>query len=400
MSETSKTVAAAAEPVGDAAPGSPAVRLIGLRRRYDEVVAVDGIDLEIGDGEFFSLIGPSGCGKTTTLRMIAGLVEPSEGRIEVHGRDVTDVRAHKRPVNTVFQQYALFPHLTVFENVAFGLRERRAPKPEISRRVAEMLEIVGLRGRERYRPSQLSGGQQQRVALARSLILDPEVLLLDEPLGALDLKLRKALQLQLKRIQHEVGITFVYVTHDQEEAFFMSDRVAIMRDGRIEQLGTPRDVYERPRTEFVADFVGAANRLQATIVAVLGDGRYDAEVIGVGRVQANGVEGLRPGDDVRAVVRPEAISTGTPQPGEAGISARLTDIAYLGHHVSCVAHTDQGGQLAVSMPQAHVSLSVGADCMFRWPFEAIWLLAADPGILDRGTTSGAAPTTEDDAGLQ
>ena len=233
---------------GGAGASGPAVRLISLRRTYGDVQAVDGIDVEIGDGEFFSLIGPSGCGKTTTLRMIAGLVEPSEGRIEVHGRDVTALRPHRRPVNTVFQQYALFPHLNVFENVAFGLRERRAGGAEITTRVSEMLELVGLTGRERNRPSQLSGGQQQRVALARSLVLRPEVLLLDEPLGALDLKLRKQLQLQLKRIQHEVGITFVYVTHDQEEAFFMSDRVAIMRDGRIEQLGTPRDVYQRPAT--------------------------------------------------------------------------------------------------------------------------------------------------------
>ena len=228
------------------------------------------------------MIGPSGCGKTTTLRMIAGLVEPSEGRIEVHGRDVTGLRPHKRPVNTVFQQYALFPHLNVFENVAFGLRERKVAGAEVSRRVGEMLELVGLTGRERSRPSQLSGGQQQRVALARSLVLRPEVLLLDEPLGALDLKLRKQLQLQLKRIQHEVGITFVYVTHDQEEAFFMSDRVAIMRDGRIEQLGTPRQVYERPASEFVAEFVGASNRIPATMVAVSDDGAYEAEAEGVG----------------------------------------------------------------------------------------------------------------------
>jgi len=391
MMETSTTVAGSGDPVRDAG-GHTAVKLIGLRRRYDEVVAVDGVDLEIGDGEFFSLIGPSGCGKTTTLRMIAGLVEPTDGRIEVHGRDVTDVRPHKRPVNTVFQQYALFPHLTVFENVAFGLRERRAPKEEIARRVAEMLEIVGLQGRESYRPSQLSGGQQQRVALARSLILDPEVLLLDEPLGALDLKLRKALQLQLKRIQHEVGITFVYVTHDQEEAFFMSNRVAIMRDGKIQQLGTPRDVYERPRTEFVADFVGAANRLEATIVAVLDDGRYEAEVTGVGRVQAAGVGGLQPGGDARAIVRPEAISTGTIQPGEAGISARLTDIAYLGHHVACVAHTTDGGLLSISIPQAHASLTVGADCTFRWPFEAIWLVAAEGEVAPGATPAGQADT--------
>jgi spermidine/putrescine transport system ATP-binding protein len=377
MTELSPAVTGSSDRAKDDGRAAPAVKLIGLRRRYDEVVAVDGIDLEIGDGEFFSLIGPSGCGKTTTLRMIAGLVEPSEGRIEVHGRDVTSVRPHRRPVNTVFQQYALFPHLSVFENVAFGLRERRTSKDEIRRRVAEMLEVVGLQGRDRHRPSQLSGGQQQRVALARSLILDPEVLLLDEPLGALDLKLRKALQLQLKRIQHEVGITFVYVTHDQEEAFFMSNRVAVMHDGQIKQLGTPRDVYERPRTEFVADFVGASNRLEATIVGPGDDGRYDADVAGVGRVRAAGVEGLQAGEEVRAIVRPEAISTGAPQANEAGISARLTDIAYLGHHVSCVAQTANGRQLAISMPQVGVRLEVGVDCMLRWPFEATWLLPAE-----------------------
>ena len=232
-------------PRSRASPGGPrcrwGYRLTGAcGATTGDLHAVDGVDLEIGDGEFFSLIGPSGCGKTTTLRMIAGLVEPTDGRIEVHGRDVTALRAHKRPVNTVFQQYALFPHLNVFENVAFGLRERRTAAKDIKQRVGEMLELVDLAGRDRNRPSQLSGGQQQRVALACSLVLGPEVLLLDEPLGALDLKLRKALQLQLKRIQHEVGITFVYVTHDQEEAFFMSDRVAIMRARlRIEQLGTP-----------------------------------------------------------------------------------------------------------------------------------------------------------------
>jgi spermidine/putrescine transport system ATP-binding protein len=377
MTELSSAVAGPGDLAREDGRNAPAVKLIGLRRRYDEVVAVDGIDLAIGDGEFFSLIGPSGCGKTTTLRMIAGLVEPSEGRIEVHGRDLTAVRPHRRPVNTVFQQYALFPHLNVFENVAFGLRERRTSKAEIKRRVAEMLEVVGLQGRDRHRPSQLSGGQQQRVALARSLVLDPEVLLLDEPLGALDLKLRKALQLQLKRIQHEVGITFVYVTHDQEEAFFMSNRVAVMHDGRIEQLGTPRDVYERPQTEFVADFVGASNRLDATIIAARDGGHYEAEVAGVGRVRAAGVEGLRAGEGVRAIVRPEAISTGAPQADEAGISARLTDIAYLGHQVACVAQTANGRQLAMNIPQAHVKLEVGTDYVLRWPFDAIWLLPAE-----------------------
>src|SRR6266516_4909779 len=260
-----------------------AVSLIGLRRTYGSVVAVDRIDVEIADGEFFSMIGPSGCGKTTTLRMIAGLVEPTEGRIEVHGRDVTLLRPHKRPVNTVFQQYALFPHMTIFENVAFGLRERKVARGEITRRVGEMLELVDLTGRDRAKPAQLSGGQQQRVALARSLVLRPEVLLLDEPLGALDLKLRKQLQLQLKGIQNEVGITFLYVTHDQEEALTMSDRLAVMRHGTIEQIGAPEDVYERPTTEFVAAFLGASNLLDGEVVE-RGDEMAQVKVDGGGTV--------------------------------------------------------------------------------------------------------------------
>ncbi len=355
--------------------GRPAVRLIGLRRTYGDVAAVDGIDIEVGDAEFFSLIGPSGCGKTTTLRMIAGLVEPSEGRIEVHGRDLTHVRPHRRPVNTVFQQYALFPHLSVFENIAFGLRERHMGRAEIVQRVGEMLELVGLEGRERYKSTHLSGGQQQRVALARSLVLRPEVLLLDEPLGALDLKLRKALQLQLKRIQREVGITFIYVTHDQEEAFFMSHRVAIMSDGRIEQLGTPRDVYEHPQTEFVADFVGASNRMAATIVACHENGIYEADIDDIGRVRAPGVSALHPGQDACAIVRPEAILPQPPEPARAGVSARIVDLAYLGHHVSCVLETSAGAQLAMRMTQPRSALAVGQQFEVSWPFDAIWLLA-------------------------
>ena len=240
----------------------PAIALEQLERHYGELTAVAGIDLEIADGEFFSLIGPSGCGKTTTLRIVAGLETPSSGKVSVRGQDVTDVPAFKRPVNTVFQHYALFPHLNVFENVAFGLKERKVSRGDTARRVTEMLELVGLTGREKARPKQLSGGQQQRVALARSLVLEPAVLLLDEPLGALDLKLRKQMQMVLKQIQREVGITFVYVTHDQEEAFSMSDRVAIMDKGKIEQIGDPVDTYRRPQTLFVADFVGASNRFE------------------------------------------------------------------------------------------------------------------------------------------
>jgi spermidine/putrescine transport system ATP-binding protein len=377
MSEPTAS-AVTAEPAAPATPPrAPAVRLLGLQRHYGEVVAVDGIDVEIGDGEFFSLIGPSGCGKTTTLRMIAGLVDPTAGRIEVHGRDVTALRPHRRPVNTVFQQYALFPHLNVFENVAFGLRERRTPSGEISTRVTEMLELVGLSGRERNRPSQMSGGQQQRVALARSLILRPEVLLLDEPLGALDLKLRKQLQLQLKRIQREVGITFVYVTHDQEEAFFMSDRVAIMRDGRMEQVGSPRDVYQRPATEFVAEFVGASNRIPATIVAAETDGAYRAELEGLGPVRVAGVPGLAPGQSASAIVRPEAITAGPVPAGHVGVSARIVDLAYLGHQISCLAESDDGPQIAVSVYEARAPVAVGETHQLSWPPSAMWLVARD-----------------------
>ena len=377
MSDVSTTEPRIAGDAGDGEVRGPAVRLIALARSYGDVRAVDGIDIEIGDGEFFSMIGPSGCGKTTTLRMIAGLVSPSEGRIEVHGRDVTALRPHRRPVNTVFQQYALFPHLNVFENVAFGLRERRTSKKEVASRVAEMLELVDLVGREQHRPSQLSGGQQQRVALARSLVLRPEVLLLDEPLGALDLKLRKQLQLQLKQIQQEVGVTFVYVTHDQEEAFFMSDRVAIMREGRIEQMGTPRDVYQTPATEFVAEFVGASNRLPAEIVTVAGDGAYEAAAAGVGTFRARGVPGLKVGQSACAIVRPEAISAEPAVGDRSGLTATVVDLAYLGHQVSCQLEVPGGAQLSMTQREQQQPLEAGRSYELSWRLEDVWLLARD-----------------------
>jgi spermidine/putrescine transport system ATP-binding protein len=241
------------------------VRLDRVTKRFGDVTAVDDLRLDIERGEFFSLLGPSGCGKTTTLRMIGGFEEPTVGTIYLGGRDVTDLPAYRRDVNTVFQSYALFPHLTVYENVAFGLRRKKVAKRQIHLRVLEALRLVDLPGFERRKPSQLSGGQQQRVALARALINRPQVLLLDEPLGALDLKLRKQMQLELKRIQHEVGITFLYVTHDQEEAMTMSDRIAVMRMGEIEQIGAPKDVYENPATEFVAGFLGASNLLEGEV---------------------------------------------------------------------------------------------------------------------------------------
>ena len=252
----------------------PAIGLDGVAKEFhsrgEVIAAVRGIDLTIRKGEFFSMLGPSGCGKTTTMRMIAGFEEPTRGTVRLDGRDVTGAPPNKRDVNMVFQSYALFPHMSVFENVAFGLRRKSVPKEKISRQVGEMLEIVDLTGREQRRPRELSGGQQQRVALARALVNHPKALLLDEPLGALDLKLRQAMQVELKRIQREVGITFVYVTHDQNEALTMSDRIAVMNDGVIEHLGPPREIYEHPATRFVAGFIGTSNLLTGTLARVTG----------------------------------------------------------------------------------------------------------------------------------
>jgi putative spermidine/putrescine transport system ATP-binding protein len=250
------------ERAGDAFSEAAAVRLDGVRKAYGDVVAVDGVDLEIRAGEFFTLLGPSGSGKTTTLRLIAGFERPDAGRIELGGSDVGDRPPYDRDVNTVFQDYALFPHMTVAQNVEYGLRVKHIPKAQRSKRAEEALGIVQLAGLGGRKPAQLSGGQQQRVALARAIVNSPRVLLLDEPLGALDLKLRQGMQIELKRIQRDVGITFVYVTHDQEEALTMSDRIAVFNHGRIEQIGSPLDVYERPATEFVSGFVGVSNVLE------------------------------------------------------------------------------------------------------------------------------------------
>jgi spermidine/putrescine transport system ATP-binding protein len=276
------------------------VELVDLVKRFGEVTAVDGISVDIPAGEFFSLLGPSGCGKTTTLRMIAGFERPDSGRILLDGRDMAQTPPHRRPVNTVFQSYALFPHLNVRDNVAFGLRFQNVPKEEAHRQVATVLGLVRLAGFEERRPTQLSGGQQQRVALARALILNPDVLLLDEPLGSLDAKLRKALQLELKSIQEEIGITFVYVTHDQEEALTMSDRLAVMSEGRVVQVGPPREVYEEPADAYVADFLGVSNLMDAR---GLGGGR-----VRVGDMELEAAQGDTDATgDVRLVIRPERV---------------------------------------------------------------------------------------------
>src|SRR6476619_3313778 len=247
-----------------------AMGLVGVSKRFGTHAAVDDVTLDIGESEFFSLLGPSGCGKTTTLRMVAGFELPDAGRIVLKGNDVTQVPANRRPVNMVFQQYALFPHMSVYDNVAFGLKVKGVSRREHAGRVKEMLRIVELEGLENRRPRQLSGGQQQRVALARALVNQPAALLLDEPLGALDVKLRKQMQLELKRIQTELGTTFVYVTHDQDEALAMSDRIAVMNRGQVEQIGGPREIYEHPTTAFVADFIGSLNMLELTVDEIVG----------------------------------------------------------------------------------------------------------------------------------
>src|SRR3954468_553564 len=259
-----------------------AIELVGVRKEYlshgDRVPAVQRLDLSIAQGEFFSLLGPSGCGKTTTMRMIAGFEEPSGGKVYLDGQDVTGVVPNKRDVNMVFQSYALFPHLNTYQNVAFGLERKKVSKADIKRRVGEILEIVSLTGMERRQPREMSGGQQQRVALARALVNHPRALLLDEPLGALDLKLRQQMQIELKRIQQEVGITFVHVTHDQEEAMSMADTIAVMNEGRIEQAGSPVELYERPRTEFVANFLGLSNLIDGSLASRDGAmATFDAE---------------------------------------------------------------------------------------------------------------------------
>ena len=331
----------------------PSVELQNVTKRFGDLIAVDDVDLELSGGEFFTLLGPSGCGKTTTLRMIAGFERPSEGTIRIEGSDVARLPAHKRPTNTVFQSYALFPHLSVEDNVAFGLRRKRVAKEEIGRRVAAELERVGLAAEAKRRPAQLSGGQQQRVALARALVNLPKVLLLDEPLGALDLKLRKGLQIELKRIQREVGITFVYVTHDQEEALTMSDRIAVMNRGRVEQVADPEDVYERPATTFVAGFIGVSNLMPA-VVAGSDEVRLDH-----GPAVRVSVDGLAPGERCYAVVRPEKLRIETLQAahgrtsnGAPRVEGTVESSLYLGTSTQVVVDLGDGVRMTVLVPNA------------------------------------------------
>jgi len=385
MTDTHAHGLAAAEPRADSAENAalPAIELAGVskefRTRRDVVAAVRTMDLQIAEGEFFSLLGPSGCGKTTTMRMIAGFEDPTTGTVRLRGRDVTGVPPNKRDVNMVFQSYALFPHMNVFENVAFGLRRRNVRRDQISRQVDDMLDIVDLGGRGHRRPRELSGGQQQRVALARALVNHPRALLLDEPLGALDLKLRQAMQVELKRIQREVGITFVYVTHDQNEALTMSDRIAVMNDGVIEQLAAPREIYEHPASRFVAGFIGTSNLLTGTasrvtdteaVIEVSSDERI---VVPLRGVQA-GV-----GDNLEITVRPEKIELTAERPATAGCALRgtITEVVYLGTSTNFTVSTTTGADMVVfqqnSAAAGHVA-GRGDSIWLSWQPEHSYLI--------------------------
>jgi len=365
--------------------GLAAIELVSVEKEFTagghDVKAVEHVDLQIAEGEFFSMLGPSGCGKTTTLRMIAGFEEPTSGQILLHGRDMVGVPPFRRDVNMVFQQYALFPHMDVFENVAFGLRRKKVAKDEIARRVAEALALVELEGREKRRPRQLSGGQQQRVALARALVNRPRALLLDEPLGALDLKLRQAMQLELKRIQREVGITFVYVTHDQEEALTMSDRLVVMNAGRIEQLGSPRELYEYPATRFVANFIGTSNILTGRL-----ERKGDAWALaGLGpdqRVLLTEAGETSQGQEVELAVRPEKMvlrgEHDPPPPDRCALRVTVTEVVYLGTSTQYRTVTDAG--TAVAVYRQNASTTPGAEVLtgqvgwLEWPSEHTYVL--------------------------
>jgi spermidine/putrescine transport system ATP-binding protein len=343
-----------AAPVGESEAGArPSVEFDNVTKRFGDVVAVRNLSLAVDSGKFFTLLGPSGCGKTTSLRMVAGFEEPDSGQILLDGASVGGLPPFRRPTNTVFQSYALFPHLSVEDNVAFGLRRKRVPAEEVRRRVREELELVGLAAEANRKPRQLSGGQQQRVALARALVNRPKVLLLDEPLGALDQKLRKGLQIELKRIQREVGITFLYVTHDQEEALTLSDRIAVMNKGVVEQVAPPEEVYERPRTEFVAGFIGVSNLMPARVLSVNGNSA-ELELDSGVQVCADAADGVKAGERCHTVVRPEKLRIESVGAAVADGLARVEGVVesslYLGTATQFVVRLADGVGMTVLVP--------------------------------------------------
>ncbi|MGH8925638.1 MAG: ABC transporter ATP-binding protein [Acidimicrobiia bacterium] len=350
-----------------------AVQLVDLHKRFGDHRAVDHINLSIKAGEFFSLLGPSGGGKTTTLRLIAGFERPDGGQVLIDGKNMADTPPHRRPVNTVFQSYALFPHLSVEENVAFGLRYQNTHKEEVSRRVEAALERVQMNGFQRRQPHHLSGGQQQRVALARSLILNPSVLLLDEPLGALDAKLRRALQVELKALQEDVGITFVYVTHDQEEALTMSDRLAVLSEGKIEQLGTPAAVYEEPASPYVADFLGLSNLMTGELVAHGGEDMMAS--VGSHQLSVRG-NGVAPGP-VKLCIRPERVLLD--QPCDNLLDGTIDRIVYMGSMLHVLVSVDHLGEIQAMVPNTGQShLTRGQNVRVGLPADSLRLLETVP----------------------
>ncbi len=360
--------------------GPPGVELCNVGVRYKGVAAIRDVDLDVRDGEFFSLLGPSGCGKTSALNVIGGFIEPATGDVLIQGRSVRHLPPHRRPVNTVFQNYALFPHMTVAENVAFGPRMAGERGPDVRRRVAESLALVSLSGIADRRPDQLSGGQQQRVALARALINRPAVLLLDEPLGALDLKLRRQMQVELGRIQRNVGITFVYVTHDQEEAMTMSDRLAVMNHGRIEQVGTPQEVYDRPANLFVADFIGSSNILHGTVQDAAG-GTATVRLDAGGVAHAARAGALVPGQRAAVTIRPDDMlllgSEAHDQPRNrlAGI---VTKVSFLGTHRQTVVTTEAGVEIVIRQPSTATGPKRGEPILVGWSSERSACFPLDP----------------------
>ncbi|HEX7824132.1 MAG TPA: ABC transporter ATP-binding protein [Mycobacterium sp.] len=366
------------------------IRLVELVKSFDGVPAVTGINLDIPAGQFYSLLGASGCGKTTTLRMIAGFEKPDSGRIELDGRDVAGDPPNRRPVNTVFQTYALFPFMSVWDNVAFGLRYQKTPKDETKRRVGEALDLVQMGKFAKRRPTQLSGGQQQRVALARALVLRPRVLLLDEPLGALDAKLRKQLQLELRAVQREVGITFVYVTHDQEEALTMSDQIAVLAEGRVEQIGPPQEIYSAPATTFVASFLGAANIFDADVLELSGS---SAVCSAMDTRLGAAVDGSTTTGPAAIVIRPERIAlqdAGTPvSNGHNAISGTVSEVVYLGS--STQVHVDVGAPSALIVEVPHTS---GPGSVSHQPGAVVTCVCTHDAVrvLHRST---ARPITDD-----
>ena len=358
------------------------IELVGLTKRFGHGdtshAAVDNIDLSVSGGEFFSLLGPSGCGKTTTLRLIAGFEEPTAGRILLDGADVSHMPPHRRKVNTVFQSYALFPFLSVFDNVAFGLKHAQVTKADLKQRVGEALSLVSMSDFASRRPSQLSGGQQQRVALARALVLNPAALLLDEPLGALDAKLRRSLKVELKALQERVGITFIYVTHDQEEALTMSDRIAVMNAGRIAQIGTPQEVYESPADAYVADFLGAANLLQIVVAERVRGGASTLKLGDIALTTSNEVP-AEPGASAQAVIRPErARVEAHGSEGPNRVPALVDRVVYLGAATQVHLRLATGESLQSVVPNEDAAAwSQGTPVHVYLPADALRVLAGD-----------------------